>query len=138
MHERGRFRVFVLLVATTALTVVWASPAYAICSSDKTNSHTVGSVSHGWSRTFCQPSGDYNFNVWTNHGHGQKYVALWHSDTSHLHCDDLESGSVNASCTKSGINVHHMSYHDIAGGVSCTDRFNDGHGFDCHDMEALP
>lgn len=127
-----------ILAASTVLVFVWAPPAFAACTFDKSNQHTIGSVFHGWSRTFCEQTGTYTFSVQTNHGHGQKYVALWHSDTSHLHCDDLETGSINAFCTFSGLNTSHYSFHDIAG-TSCTDRFtSDGHGFDCHPMESLP
>lgn len=117
--------------------LVWSLPAYAVCSSDKTNNHTVGSVSHGWSRVFCQPANNYNFTAWTNHGHGTKFVEIAYNDTSHVHCSSIVSGSKNASCSKSGINSSHMSGHDIAT-PTCTDRFNDRHGIDCHFMEALP
>lgn len=117
--------------------LVAVDSAHAACSPDKSNSHTQGSVPHGWSRVFCQPANNYNFSAWTNHGHGQKCVAIWHSGASHLHCDQLASGSQNASCQAYGINVHHYSWYDVAG-VSCVDRYADGHGFDCHQMEALP
>jgi len=66
-----------------------------------------------------------------------KYVALWHDGTTHLHCDDFETGSTNANCSTSGLNNAHYSYHDIAD-IPCNDRFNDGHGFACHGMESLP
>jgi lactam utilization protein B len=128
----------VLVAASFLLVGVWSPPAYAACSFDKSNEHTVGSVFHGWSRTYCEISADYTFSVETNHGHGNKYAALYHADLSHLHCDSYATGSVNAFCSKSGINVNHLSFHDVAGSASCYDRMTDGHGFDCHNMEALP
>jgi hypothetical protein len=130
------FRVALVMMFGAAFGVVRVTPAYAICSSDNTNSHTVGGVPHGWSRVFCQPSNDYTFTVWTNHGHGTKYVALVHAALEHTHCDNLATGSTNATCSRSGLNVHHASFHGT--GSSCYDRYNDGHGFDCHVMEALP
>lgn len=134
----NRARLLSSLAVTTILTagllVVAAPPAFAACETPTSNAHTVGSVNHGNSQTFCLPAGTFNYTVWTNHGHGQKYVALWHSGATHLHCDALTSGSQNASCTKGGINGSHFSHHDVAG-ISCVDRFSDGHGFDCHDME---
>lgn len=127
-----------LVVIATAMWLTFVSwPAYAACSPAGANNHSIGSVSHGWSRVFCQPANTYTYTVWTNHGHGQKYVSLWHSGTTHLHCDDIESGSVNANCSTSGLNTSHFSYHDIAD-PACNDRFNDGHGFACHEMEGLP
>lgn len=117
---------------------VWSSPAFAACSLDKSNQHSIGSVSHGWDRFFCQPANDYKFNAFTNHGHGSKYVALWHNGTTHIHCSDIESGSVNAFCSSTLANSNHYTAHDIATIGVCLDRFNtDGHGFDCHDMESL-
>lgn len=113
-------------------------PAYAVCTSDKSNNHSIGSVPHGWQRFSCQPANNYKFNAWTNHGHGQKYVAIWDSVGPTLHCDNLASGSTNAACSTTAPNTSHYSYHDVAGVISCVDRFNDGHGFDCHEMEALP
>jgi hypothetical protein len=109
--------------------------AFACDTSSDSNQHTVGAVFHGWIWSFnsCQ-SNPYHYEVRTNHGHGSKYVALWHSGTTHLHSDDLESGSVNAYCADAVNSTHHYSWHDIAG-TSCTDRFNDGDGFDCHSME---
>lgn len=136
MSQRLAALAAVFLLATalfTALFVTWASPAHAVCSSDAANNHTTGSVPHGWSRVFCQPANTYNFTAWTNHGHGTKYVALIHSAFTHTHCDSL----ANASCSTSGLNINHGSWHEVAS-ASCTDRFNDGHGFDCHEMEALP
>lgn len=127
----------ILLVATMFLAVVWAPPAFAVCSSDKSNQHTVGSVRHGWSRLFCQPGNTYTFTGFTNHGHGTKYAAIYHSDASHRHCEKLVTGSANAQCTAGGLSASHFSFHEIAAG-SCYDRMADGHGFDCHFMEALP
>jgi len=136
---RSLSRLVVLTFFCGATILVSSPPAFAICSFDAENAHVVGSVNHGWSRLFCLPSGDYDYTVFTNHGHGMyKYVALWHSGAEHLHCSDLESGSVNASCSRTVSTTHHQSSHDIADVLSCTDRFNDGHGFDCHFMEAIP
>ncbi len=130
-------RLLIPMVVSAGLLVVSAPPAFAACSFDNSNVHTVGSVNHGWERFFCQPANDYTYNVFTNHGHGTKYVALWH-DGGNLHCDRLVSGSNNATCSDVVNNTSHHSFHDIAG-TSCTDRFNtDGHGFNCHDMEGLP
>ncbi len=135
--------VSLVLVITAGLLVgILSSPALAACSSDKSNTHTVGSVFHGWDRFFCQPANNYKFNGYTNHGHGQKYVAIWNSPvTGNPDCDNLASGSVNAFCSAIVADVHHQSYNDIAavqGSGYCTDRFPDGHGFDCHFMEPLP
>jgi hypothetical protein len=94
-------------------------------------------VFHGWDRYFCQPANNYDFNAFTNHGHGKKYVALWHSGTTHLHCDDYVNGAADAFCSDIVNNTSHYTWHDVAD-LSCTDRMSDGHGFDCHSMEALP
>ncbi len=130
-------KVLTLLVVSAGLVGVWSSPAFAACSFDKSNSHAIGSVTHGWDRFFCQPANNYLFNAYTNHGHGTKYVALWHDGTTHLHCDSLVSGSGNAACSATVTSVSHYTFHDIAN-IACNDRFNDGHGFDCHSMESLP
>ncbi len=128
----------ILLLSFSAILIMtWAPPAFAACTFDKSNEHTVGSVFHGWSRTFCEQSGTYTFSGETNHSHGSKYVAVVDNTGYIFRCDDLESGSVNAFCSKSGLTVNNMSYHDIAGG-GCFNRFGDGHGFDCHFMETLP
>jgi hypothetical protein len=131
----GKIAVVALLATTTVIATV--EPASAICEFDKSNQHTVGSVFHGWTRTFCQPAGNWVYTVSTDHGHGAKYAALWHTGATHLHCDSLVSGSGNASCSDTVGNTHHYSSHDVAD-PACGDRFGDGHGFDCHAMEGLP
>jgi hypothetical protein len=124
----------VLIVVGVWTLVLVSQPAFAACEPSTSNAHTVGSVYHGNRQTYCLPAGTFNYTVWTNHGHGNKYVALWHTGSTHLHCDVLAGGSNNAQCSTSGINGHHHSYHDIAG-LSSVDRFPDGHGFDSHSME---
>lgn len=113
-----------------------ATPAHAACSLDKTNQHTLGEVFHGWSRLFCQPENNFIYQAKTNHGHGTKYVGLWHDGTTHLHCDSLVSGSGNATCQDTVTSSAHHTYHDVASS-SCTDDMGDGHGFNCHNMESL-
>lgn len=56
------------------LTVVLSAtpPAYAVCTSDKSDPHTVGSVPHGWSWVFCRAANEYTFTTWTDDGHRQK------------------------------------------------------------------
>lgn len=137
--SRGKLvRLLVILATSSWIIVSGAPPAFALCNFDTDNDHTIGSAFHGWDRWFCQPPNDYRFTVFTNHPHGQKYAALWHDGTTHLHCDVLVSGSANASCTDTLNNTNHYSYHEISSLTSCTDRFSDGHGFNCHSMESLP
>ncbi len=116
---------------------VQAPPAYAACQSDKSNEHTLGSAFHGWSRLFCQPENNFLFQAKTNHGHGTKYVGLWHDGTTHLHCDAIGTGSTNAYCTATVGTTNHYTHHDLADLNLCNDSFNDGHGFNCHNMESL-
>jgi hypothetical protein len=116
---------------------VTASPAMAACSLDNTNQHTLGDVFQGWSRLFCQPANNFIFQAKTNHGHGDKYVGLWHDGTSHLHCDSFVSGSGNATCQDTVSSTAHHTYHDVAGSSNCNDSMGDGHGFNCHTMESL-
>jgi hypothetical protein len=110
--------------------------ALAACSFDASTVHTTGSVTHGYQRLFCVPSYDYTFTVSTSHGHGNKYAALYNSVNNNLNCDDLESGSVTATCQRSGYGIHHYSYHEAP--LSCGSFYSDGHGISCHYMEELP
>lgn len=130
-------RLLIVVLMGAPLVIVSSQPAFAACSFDTDNDHTVGSVFHGWDRLFCQPANDYRFTAFTNHGHGTKHAALWHVGATHLHCDSLASGSSYATCTDTVNNTNHETFHDRAG-VSCTDSFNDGHGFNCHFVESLP
>jgi hypothetical protein len=126
-------------LSTSSLILVSATPAFAACTSDGSFVHTANSgVKHGWERFFCQPANDYLYNAFTNHGHGTKSVNLAHSDGSHIHCVSVVSGSNNAFCSDHVNNKNHYSFHDVASTSTCYDRFNDGHGFDCHIMEAIP
>jgi hypothetical protein len=130
-------RPLVLILFSSSILVASSSPAFAACSFDKDNDHVVSGITHGWDRFFCQPANNYNYDAFTNHGHGDKYAALWHSDASHIHCDDIGNGSVNAFCSATVPNTHHETFHDAPLG-GCLNRYGDGHGIDCHDMEALP
>jgi hypothetical protein len=109
--------------------------ALAACSFDASTVHTAGGVTHGYQRLFCTPSYDYTFTVSTVHGHGNKYAALY-SSSYNLNCDDLESGSVTATCQRSGYTIHHLSYHEAP--LNCGSLYSDGHGISCHYMEELP
>lgn len=130
-------RLLVLAVFVLPLLVVWAPPAMAACTLDVVNKHTLTTgVFHGWERFFCQPPGNYRFNANTNHGHGNKYVALWHSDNSHMHCDVIGSGSVNAFCSDTVNNTNHDTFHEAP--LQCGSLYGDGHGISCHTMEAIP
>ncbi len=131
----------ILAFSAGLLVSILSAPAFAACTSDATNHKTVNGVLFGWDRFFCQPANNYLFNGYTNHSHGQKYVALWNSTVTVLDCDNLVSGSTNAFCSKTVSDVHHQSYHDIAavmGPGYCNDRFTDGHGMDCQFMGPLP
>lgn len=124
----------VVLAGAAALVIVWAGPALAVCSPNGSHVHSTGGINHGINRLFCEPAFNYSFNGHTKHGHGTKYVAIWHSDVSHVHCDDLETGSVDAYCVTSGVNIDHSTYHDIANAGGC-DKFGDGHYICAHFME---
>jgi hypothetical protein len=125
-------------IGTSVLILVPQTPAFAACSFSNSFIHTVGSVNHGWDRYFCQPANDYLFNVHTNHGHGTKSVSLWHADGSHSHSISVVSGANDAFCSDHVNSTSHMSFHDVASTSTCYDRFSDGHGFNCHNMEAIP
>lgn len=128
------FTATVVLAGAVGLVFVWAGPALAACSPDGSHVHTTGGIGHGINRLFCEPAFNYTFNAHTNHGHGQKYVAIWHQDGSHLHCDDLETGSVDAYCVTSGVNIDHDAYLDVAIAGGC-DKFSDAHYICAHFME---
>lgn len=144
MSSRKRFLVavgtpFALALLVGALTVSIPPSARADCiGGDATNYHTNNSIYHGWTRNYSCVTGNYTFHVWTNHGHGSKYVALWHDNTTHLHCDDyVSSGSSGASCSDTVGSTAHYSWHVAPSGQSDC-RYSDGHGVCGHGMESLP
>jgi hypothetical protein len=139
--SRTKAAVGAFLLGLVALGVYHAPSARAACvpGDSATSAHTPSGtgVFHGWDRVLIQPQCiDYDFDAWTNHGHGDKYVALVHSTgTFHTHCDSLATGSQNASCSRTLSSKQHMSFHSTDG----TDGlYGDGHGISDHFMEALP
>ena len=133
----------ILLVASLLGIVVVASGPASACQIgvNASRSHTVGTVSHGWSRAWsCD---HYNYNAWTNHGHGIKWVDIRKSDSPYaIKCYAETSGGVNANCSTTAPGTHIMSKHDTGrvyadiGGGSC-ELLADGHGICDHLMEAI-
>ncbi|MDQ3981365.1 MAG: hypothetical protein M3271_01645, partial [Actinomycetota bacterium] len=85
----------ILAVLTTAISLTVVGPPAVVASDDAANSHTVGGIDHGWDRRHHTFDGGYHFHGWTGHGHGSKYVAVWHVMASHLHCDKLGNGGTD-------------------------------------------
>lgn len=128
---------FALLPAAGATVLLTPDTAGASCQADVTNEHTVGGVFHGWHRFFCQPGATWSYTAETEHDHGNKYVSINNSNNGNLNCDDLESGSAFAICSKSGFTTtNHDSFHEAP--LNCGSLYSDGHGIDCHIMEAEP
>ncbi len=128
-----------VIVVAASLVAFTAGPAFASCSADGSNEHTLGGVFHGWDRYFCTPGSTYSYNGYTNHPHGEKYVEILNSNNGNDNCDDLESGSLNAFCSAGNFTTtNHESYHEAPTDGSCTARYSDGHGIDCHIMGASP
>jgi hypothetical protein len=127
-----------LVVVLVFATMVIPGPAASACQIgvNRANNHTQGSVPHGWSRAWsCD---HYNYNGWTNHGHGTKYVALVASPTGNILCDAVATGSTNASCRRNSGSTHIGSFHDTGPATGGCDLFNDGHGICPHTMEPIP
>jgi hypothetical protein len=122
------------------LTVAAPGTALASCSSDTSFEHSFNGVFHGWERIFCS-DGTWTYTGVTEHGHGDKFVEIVNASNNNVNCSDLESGSVDAVCQKSGItNTNRESWNEgpvtnnCAGGA----LYNDGHGIPCHFMEPRP
>lgn len=97
------------------------------------NSHTTNGIYHGWVRNAV--ASQYNFHAWTEHGHGSKFATVTHADGSHSHCgvidnvDHVHCESLVGNC------CNHDSGHKAPSGSA--QRYNDGHGVELHEMEAI-
>jgi hypothetical protein len=131
--------------ALLALGVLFAQLSFvqgaaAACETDTvSNSHSLDGqgVPHGWTRTYnsCN-SPPYHMTGWTNHGHGDKHASVW-KVPSILKCDDVGSGSSNASCSVNVSSWQVYSGHKAPlGGATCS-QFGDGHYTCLHDMEPI-
>jgi hypothetical protein len=125
----GRSRYPLLFALIVLILVVFAAIAFAV-----SNHHVVQGIGHGWQR---DPVGnDFNYHVWTQHGHGaNKFASLEHSDGSHTHCASL-GDSDHVHCERNVANKQHESGHDVRNPGGCDD-YADGHGICIHLMEAI-
>lgn len=101
------------------------------CSETKSNRHTIQGIDHGWNRRIDCDRNQYYYTSRTAHSHGQRYVALYHNDYLHRHCDIYGNGDDAVSCSDWVDNTNHFSWHTTYG------TYGDGHGISNHEMESL-